>query len=337
MAFLLAVQIVHRVITHFTSREWFKDSMRKNIHSLALLHWLMEMCSTSSSSNNAHTLCAITQYINECLQSSNEAWQKQHSAIFLWNQIDLVGIDWRYSLHKKTRNLFGTFTFRILHQSFPSADEDELDCLPSSQSSCVFFVFTRTLYAERTKKGETSQSAMPIGPVISIDRKCCWSTSRFQDPDEWSNISETKVGGLFVRATKGRSLELRGIQLPYQILVLWPLPILLKTPRFKASLPSNIALHIWLGLLPRFACIRSQLGKYRDFSILALKELGSNKIRQACLARSAILNNYVSRNPSPPMNLGIVSVSPENQQGFLCPCLLPHQKFLSSASFFFLA
>ena len=123
----------------------------------------------------------------------------------------------------------------------------------------------------------------------------------------------------------GRLMPSRGIQLCIQISVVSPSPMRLMTPCARMSRPSNIARQIWDGCGPSSAWRSEQCGKYTALRIRALSEVLSVRVRHACLARSARLKIYMSRNPRPPKCFGRVIISHATQLGFLLPCLEPHQ------------
>jgi hypothetical protein len=50
------------------------------------------------------------------------------------------------------------------------------------------------------------------------------------------------------------------------------------------------------------------VGKYLAFKILAHRDLGFWRICHPCLASMAILNAYISQNPSPPSAFGLIIV-----------------------------
>lgn len=153
-------------------------------------------------------------------------------------------------------------------------------------------------------------------------------SSSFHVPIAGCKRSSTLCVGSATRDRIGLLDDCFGIQLSSQILVVWPLPILLITPCFNRSLPSSIARHTCDGWGPSSAMNMVPLGKYTTFRILALKGLGSCRILHVCLARSARLKISRSQNPIPPKYLGLVMTSQETQGGLLRPSLQPHQNFL---------
>ncbi|CAL9241215.1 unnamed protein product, partial [Arabidopsis halleri] len=105
-----------------------------------------------------------------------------------------------------------------------------------------------------------------------------------------------------------------------------PFPTFFIRPLHSNSLPWRILFQPKEGLCPRQASKKLQSGKYLLFITLEKVQSGKCKILQACLAKRAWLNNWISRKPSPPSVFGRHNLSQLNQCIFLLCSKELHQK-----------
>ena len=100
-------------------------------------------------------------------------------------------------------------------------------------------------------------------------------------------------------------------------------------PLSTISLASIKLLHVYKGLLPKWASKKLVLLKYFAFKTLWTRESGFWMICHPCLAKSAKLNALRSLNPSPPSAFLWHIFSHETQAIFHSFSFCPHQKFLT--------
>ena len=122
--------------------------------------------------------------------------------------------------------------------------------------------------------------------------------------------------------------ELEGIHGSSHVFTVSPEPILQIKPFLKVSSPFRILCHVKEDPFLCFGFNKSPSAKYLALNILAHKESGFSRRRQACLASNARLKQWISRNPIPPLPLGLVNLSHASQCVFLLSSSSPHQNFL---------
>jgi hypothetical protein len=123
---LLACQIAHNVTSIRIRSSFFIVSIMKKSHCLAAGSVESEMCSVTSSSDNAQTHRAKLHSCNECIHESScpQIEHAAESAILRRCLTSLVSRECCASLHKKWQIFDGTAIFHSMVYSLLSSEDD---------------------------------------------------------------------------------------------------------------------------------------------------------------------------------------------------------------------